>query len=295
MVGDVLNLALPKEFKVKFMSQIANGFARVIDLYRRYGFSIKFLGGETADLPYQVRTGVFDVAVAAWEKKKNIIKGDVRPGDLIFGFPSDGQAAWETEWNSGIMSNGLTTARQCTMHHEYNSKYPNLRGDTYFYNGHYRYDDKPKILGGMTVNDALLSPTRHWAIVIKQIINCLEEVGALSMLHGITVNTGGGATKIKHLGKGGVTFIKDMIVSPPFFHFIQEASQETWKNMFKNFNCGIGIDVVGENNPIFIEALKQAALKCALPLYRLGSCEKSHDPEKNTVILNSQFGSWTYN
>lgn len=297
LITDVLNLNLPPELKKIVMKAVATRLLQLRDLYLENGFNIKFLGGETADLPDQVKSGVFDIAVTAWADKSDLVKGNVQAGDLIFGLPSDGRARWENSENSGIMSNGLTLARSCLMGKGYNKKYPNLKRDGKFYRGRFKYDDYPEELEGMSISGALLSPTRQWAIVIKELITSLKKSKALHMLHGISMNTGGGATKISHVGKGGLVYFKKMPLPPPLFRFTHNESGETWKNMFKNFNCGVGIDIVGENSPIFVEALKTASQRCHLPLLELGYVSNhptGKKEESNKVILNTPYGEFDY-
>jgi len=129
LVTDVLNVNFPKELKNIIMKEVAIRFAELKKLYADHGIRIILLGGETADLPDQVRSGVFDIAITAWANKKDLIAGNIQNGDVIYGFPSDGQAVWETEENSGIMSNGLTMARSRLMSTAYNAKYPVLKRD----------------------------------------------------------------------------------------------------------------------------------------------------------------------
>ncbi|MFZ4648096.1 MAG: hypothetical protein ACOYMB_00485 [Patescibacteria group bacterium] len=294
LVTNVLNLNFPKEIKKIIMKVIALRMLELKEIYRGHGFDLRLLGGETADLPDQVRTGVFDIAVTAWANRSQLIKGNVESGDLIFGFPSDEQAAWETKSNSGIMSNGLTLARSSLMHSSYNKTYGHLKRGGDYYNGKFFYNDCSVPLG-MSVGDALISPTRQWAIVIKEIISALEKEDALFMLHGISMNTGGGATKISNIGQGNILYIKNMPPPPPLFRLIQCESNESWENMYQILNCGIGIDVVGKNHPVFKDALKEAALKCDLPLYQLGVCEKMpREPKNNQVLLSTPFGEFRY-
>lgn len=295
IITDVLNVNMPRELKNVVMKAVATRITELCKLYCQHGFQIKFLGGETADLPDQVRSGVFDISIIAWADKTDLITGNVQPGDVIFGFPSDGRAVWEAKENSGIMSNGLTMARRELMSEKYNDKYPNLKREGDFYHGKFSYDDFPAELNGMTFSEALLSPTRQWPLVIKKIISTLKAAEVLGMLHGISMNTGGGATKIANVGTN-IHYIKDMPTPPPLFRIIQESSKEEWKNMYQSFNCGIGIDIVGVNHPIFIESLKKAAIDCGLPLYRLGECHIAplwHD-KKNKVSLNTPYGKFSY-
>lgn len=294
IITDVLNLSLPSELKEIVMKAVAVRLLELREIYKEHNFNLKFLGGETADLPFQVRSGVFDIAITAWADKSDLVAGNIDAGDIIFGFASDGQASWEQEPNSGIMSNGLTLARSCLMSKSYNAKYPHLSGDGNYYNGRFNFDDFSEIsLGGLYVGEALLSPTRQWAIVIKTLISMLKEKNALHMLHGISMNTGGGATKISHVGSGGLIYVKNMPTPPPFFQLIQSESEETWENMYRSFNCGIGIDVVGENNEIFHEAIIATSEMCNVGQYHLGGVVKG-EGESNQVWLSTPFGDFRY-
>lgn len=297
VVTDVLNVNLPNDLKKIVMKAVALRLLELREDYKKYGdFSIKFLGGETADLPDQVKSAVFDMAITAWCNKKDLIAGEVEEGDLIFGFQSNGKAVWEKEENSGIMSNGLTLARSCLMSTEFNIKYPDLKRVTAdFYKGRFKPGDQVDILKGMSVGDAILSPTRQWAIVIKKLILNLKETGSLDKLHGITMNTGGGCTKIKHIGEG-ILYVKDkMPLAPPIFQLIKLESGENWKNMYKSFNCGIGIDIVGKNDIDFVKAIKKTAEEVGLNVFELGSCYKNYDSEKeNKVVIKTSDESFEY-
>ncbi|MFA5644618.1 MAG: hypothetical protein WC928_03805 [Patescibacteria group bacterium] len=294
LITDVLNLNLESDLKEVVMKRIALRFLGLISLYKKYGFSIKFLGGETADLRDQVRSGVFDIAITAWARRKDLITGNVKPGDAIFGFSSDGQAVWEEEYNSGIMSNGLTLARSTLMKKSYNKKYLHLKREGAFYKGRFSYK-QTKIYPGIdtiSIGNLLLSPTRQWPIVIKELITILKKKKAQSHLHGIVMNTGGGATKIKNIGKN-IHYFKTMPSIPIFFRIIQEESQENWLNMFESFNCGIGLDIVGKDSPAFRDALEETSEKTKVDLYRLGQCLKSKK-EKNEVSLETGYGNFNY-
>ncbi len=283
---NINGINLPKK---KIMKQNALRVAWLLQLYRSYGFDMTFfLGGETADLPDQTSSIVYDMDIYARTKEINLIIGNVRPGDKIYGFASDGKAKWEEKNNSGIMSNGLTLARTCLMAQKYTEKYPFLIRHNGSYQGRFKVNDMPDILQGMTVSEAILSPTRQWAIVIKLIIKKLKEREILHMLHGISMNTGGGATKIRHIGQG-VVYKKRMPDPPPIFKLIQEESGELWRNMFVDFNCGVGIDVVGEDSKEFQQTLKKVAAETEIKLFELGKCEKCQD-KKNKIILDTPYG-----
>lgn len=281
---------VPREI---ILRQIALRIVQLLDLYRQYGFNlIFFLGGETADLPDQVASMVLDMNITAREPRENLILGNVQPGDAIFGLASDGQAVWEKKPSSGIMSNGLTLARTYLMHSGYGKKYPFLIRVGKEYQGRFMIDDRPEILGGMTVSEAILSPTRQWAIVIKIIIDELKKKNALGLLHGISMNTGGGCAKIRHVGKS-IVYCKKMPEPPPIFQLIQAETEETWRNMFETFNCGIGIDVVGSLEGGIMEAtLRTTSQKTGIKMFALGECGDSGD-ESNKIALETPYGTFS--
>jgi len=288
-VTDVINIKniendVPKD---DIIEQVAIRFAELRELYRSYGFAIYWLGGETADLPDQVDNIVFDVCVHAQANRNDLIIGNVMSGDKIFGFRSDGQAVWENEVNSGIMSNGLTLGRTCTMWKGYNEKYPFL-WDKNAYTGRYLVGEHSDLVPGLSVSDAVASPTRHWSIFIRLLIERLAKKGISSMLHGISMNTGGGATKIGHVGKG-ILYKKKMPTPPGIFQLIQRESEVTWEEMFEDFNCGIGLDIVGEDNPRFEKALDELENKTHIECLELGNCEE-WPGEGNKVELDTPYG-----
>jgi len=292
LITDVLNLNLTKEAKLVVMEQIATRFLELKTLYEYYGFKIKFLGGETADLPDQVRSGVFDLAITAWADRRDVIAGNVQVNDVIHGLRSDGQAPWEEKPNSGLMSNGLTLARKYLMRKYYNKQYPYLSRGGDFYQGRFDFGTHNDDLG-MTVGEALLSPTRQWAIIIRHILELFKKAGYLDLIHGITMNTGGGCTKIRHLGKG-ICYRKKMPEPPPIFKLIQQESQVEWKEMFEDFNCGIGLDFITPNHPVVINILQAACRDFRLPApHWLGFCHESSDGE-NRVILETDYGTFEY-
>ena len=280
---------VPKEI---ILRQIALRIVELLHLYCRYGFNFNFfMGGETADLPDQVSTMVLDMNITAREPEANLIWGNVQPGDVIYGFASNGRAVWETEPNSGLMSNGLTLARTCLMDTGYSEKYPFLVRAGGAFTGRFDIDSSPAELDGMTVSEAILSPTRQWAIVIKLIVEKLKKMNALDLLHGISMNTGGGATKIRHVGQG-IIYKKNMPEPPPIFQLIQRESGETWRNMFQSFNCGIGIDVVGSpEGEILRECLQTVSKETGIELFGLGVCENS-ETGTNKVILETPYGTF---
>lgn len=280
--------------KEDVLKQNALGVLELIDLYARYGIEIVFMGGETADLPNQVGTHVIDVTVYAEAKVEDLISGNVQPGDKIWGFASDGQAVWETRPNSGLMSNGLTLVRLglLSADHYNTKKLRHLQGYGKPFQG--RYLSGYKIDGlDMILNEAILSPTRQWAIVVKLLVEELKRRDAFHLLHGISMNTGGGATKIRHLGQG-IVYVKRMPTFPPFFQFIRQATGETPKNMFTALNTGVGVDVVGSDEGGILSAvIESVSQKTTIKAYELGECMQSTDG-KNYVVLQTNFGEFSY-
>ncbi|MBI4779154.1 hypothetical protein HY797_01730 [Candidatus Falkowbacteria bacterium] len=293
IINQIININAKNAPKDLIMRQIALRVEGLLKLYESCGFKqIFFLGGETADLPDQVNSVVYDVGVFAEGYDCELVTGNVQPGDQIYGFASDGQASWESFPNSGIMANGLTLARTCLMQEYYGLKYPFLVRNNGKYQARFAPADKPDALGGITVSQALLSPTRQWAILIRLLIQELKNRKIFHMLHGISLNTGGGATKIAHVGQG-ILYVKTMPDPPPIFHLIQAESGESWRDMYKDFNCGVGIDVVGSYSAEFKAALKFASMATGVKLFHLGKCVKNL-AEKNSVILRTQFGDFMY-
>lgn len=290
IVSDVININGANVPKDKVMTHIACRFIELINLYHLHGFQLIFPGGETADLPDQTPSIIFDVSVYSRTDRNAIITGNVQPGDRIFGFQSDGQALWETEPNSGIMSNGITLARTCLMHRSYTKEFPHLVRAGGQYQGQFRVDDKPEVLNGITVSEAILSPTRQWAILIRHLLERLKAKELLSKVHGISMNTGGGARKIGHIGRG-IRYIKRMTTPPPIFRLVQRESNESWNKMYSAMNCGVGLDLVFEDDPRVVAEIAAVSEATHVASFELGACESS-GTEANEVVLHTPYGTF---
>ena len=290
-ITDTLNVNRFNMPKDELMACMSRRLGELQQLYSGFGFpSIDFMGGETADLPRQVQSSVFDMTVHAVMPASGVIAGNVQPGDRIWGFASDGQAVWEKSKNSGIMSNGLTLAASSLLLKHYTETHPQvlLAGATF--KGVYPVQAHDKLIEG-TIGEALLSPTRQWALVIKLLIDKLRETGELHLLHGISMNTGGGATKCRSLSTGGVLIKKKMPAPPGIFALVQREPNEIWKNMYETFNCGIGLDIIGSAG--LEKALKYVEERTGVVLHDLGSCQESIT-EENHVVLETPFGKFDY-
>jgi phosphoribosylaminoimidazole (AIR) synthetase len=279
--------------KEAVMGAYSNRIGEIVKLHRRYGFSVEFFGGETADLPSQVTTYVANGFYYSRTPEILVIQGNVQPGDQIWGFSSAGKAKWEKRRNSGLMCNGVTLACAVIMWEGYNQKYPFLRHEKQRYRGHYRVDDKLPGLGRTTASDALRSPTRQWAIVFRFLLEELCKQEALRLLHGLTVNTGGGATKILRLGQN-IRYVKQMPPWPPLFQLIYEEGNVSPGEMFEDFNCGVGADIIGSNESgVLEEAIRTASARAGIDYWHLGECQVCDD-SKNKVELDTPYGHFTY-
>ena len=188
-----INPDLPKQDILKSLSF---GFKNTLNLLKKLNINIDFLGGETADLPDQIRTLDVSATVYGIESIENIITGqEITEGNIILGLSSSGLSTYETKINSGIMCNGITLARHCLMDKSYSQLYPELTNPGKKYYGSYKVDSFIDELD-MTVGDAIISPTRIYSPIIKKILSVLG-----SNIKGLIHNTGGGQTKCLNLTK----------------------------------------------------------------------------------------------
>jgi phosphoribosylformylglycinamidine cyclo-ligase len=224
------------------ISAIINGTEEVLQMLRQHGMDISSTGGETADVGDLVRTIIVDSTVTARMKRSQVIDNKkIQPGDVIVGLASYGKAKYESEYNGGMGSNGLTSARHDVFSSEYRAKYPetydaNVPQDL-VYSGKYKVTDT---IPGVDVNvgKLVLSPTRTYAPVI---IPVLKELG--ENIHGIVHCSGGAQTKVLHF-VDNVHIIKDNLFDvPPLFKIIQEVSGTDLKEMYKVFNMGHRMEI----------------------------------------------------
>jgi len=281
--------------KGEFLKVLNNGFKRVFTVLKKYGINISWLGGETAEVSDQVRTVDISGTIRARVKIADAITGKkIIPGDVIIGLGSYGKVAWEEEENSGIMSNGITVARHCLMTPEYVKKYPEIADPEIMeYKGKFKTNQYLEELR-MTVGEALISPTRIFAPILKLIT---EKYGSRN-IHGIVHNTGGGLAKILRIGKG-IHYIKDNLLPiPPIFSLIQRESGRPWQSIFEGLNNGIGIEIVVSKDrvPRILEDIE----RFNIPVSVIGHCEANKDKEKlstshrNRMTIISQFGTFEY-
>ena len=219
------------------LSEIINGTEELLEEYKKYGVNIISTGGETADVGDLVRTIIVDSTVVSRMKRKDVIdNANIKPGNVIVGLSSFGQAIYETEYNGGMGSNGLTSARHDIFSKYLANKYP----ESYdagipidlVYSGTKNLTDVVE-KSTLDVGKLVLSPTRTYAPIIKKILNKYRNE-----INGIVHCSGGGQTKILHF-IDNMHIIKDnMFDLPILFEIIQKESGTEWKEMYKVFNMG---------------------------------------------------------
>lgn len=224
------------------ISTLINGTEEVLNLLRLHGMNIHSTGGETADVGDLVRTIIVDSTVTARMKRSDIIDNStIQAGDVIVGLASSGKATYESEYNSGMGSNGLTSARHDVFAHAYAEKYPESYDkavpDHLVYSGKYKVTDE--VPGApLNMGKLVLSPTRTYAPVMIEVLKNLR-----SQIHGIVHCSGGAQTKVLHF-IDSLHVIKDNLLDvPPLFKFIQEASGTDLKEMYKVFNMGHRMEI----------------------------------------------------
>jgi phosphoribosylformylglycinamidine cyclo-ligase len=228
------------------LNQVINGSQTFFDLLSTYGVEIHYLGGETADVGDVVRTvAVNGTMTARWPKDKVISNEKIQPGDVIVGLASFGKATYESEYNSGIGSNGLTSARHDALEKYYAEKYPEsfnpILNVEVVYIGKDRLTDKPQEINNEFANlgKMLLSPTRTYAPVVIQLLQ-----KHFSDIHGMIHCSGGGQTKCLKYLPSNMKIIKDNLFNPPpVFQLLQRNSKSSNREMFEVFNMGCRLEV----------------------------------------------------
>ncbi len=224
------------------ISAIINGTEEVLEMLRSHGLNIRSTGGETADVGDLVRTIIVDSTVTARMKRSDVIdNSNIKAGDVIVGLASYGQATYESEYNSGMGSNGLTSARHDLLNKEYAEKYPEsfdpVVPESLVYTGKYRVTDELPDFP-LNVGKMILSPTRTYAPVMVEVFKELRPY-----IHGMIHCSGGAQTKVLHF-IDNLHVIKDNLFEiPPLFKLIREVSGTDWKEMYKVFNMGHRMEV----------------------------------------------------
>ncbi|MER3498476.1 MAG: phosphoribosylformylglycinamidine cyclo-ligase [Chitinophagaceae bacterium] len=227
------------------LKAIIEGTREFFDVMKNFGINIHYMGGETADVGDVVRTiTVNGTMMARWPKEKLVTNEKIKVGDVIVGLASFGKANYETEYNSGIASNGLTSARHDMLHKTYAARFPesfdNSLDEPVVYIGPHRLTDKIQESDQvLEVGKLLLSPTRTFAPVIKMM---LQE--KLDAIHGLIHCSGGGQTKCLKYLPGNFRIVKDNLFEPAIiFKLIQEASGANDREIYQVFNMGTRMEI----------------------------------------------------
>ncbi len=273
------------------IAEIINGTEEILSELREQGIGIYSTGGETADVGDLVRTIIVDSTVTCRMKREEVISNDrIKAGDVIVALASYGKASYEQEYNGGMGSNGLTSARHDVFHKYVAEKYPESYDPAVPYHlvfaGNKKLTDEIEVGNGQTVTAGklVLSPTRTYAPVIKKMLNKYR-----SQINGMVHCSGGAQTKVLHF-IDKLHIIKDQLFPvPPLFRLIQEQSGTSWEEMYKVFNMGhrmelyvdqkIAADLIAISESFGIEAKI------------VGRVEAS---DKKQVTVTSEFGEFRY-
>ncbi len=277
-------LRVPKE---EVLSILAEEWTELFEMLEKYDIDIKFAGGETADLPDQLKT--FDVsgAIHARYKLDKMITGDkIKPGDKIIGIESGGVAPYEKQPSGAIMCNGLTLARHCLMKKEFGHDYPEILEPGKDYYGPFSPTDVLDFTDITTIGEEITRPTRIFAPILKDTI---EEFG--DAIHGIVFNTGGGHTKCLRVGKD-IRYVKDNLPEPPgIFHLIQKHGNVPWREMYVDFNMGVGVEMYVDSGSAS-EIIDFVEGKFDLDTRRIGECRKARG--KNKLRIETPTGNFNH-
>jgi phosphoribosylformylglycinamidine cyclo-ligase len=271
------------------ISEIINGTEELLEDLRNQGIGIHSTGGETADVGDLVRTIIVDSTVVCRMKREDVISNHtIQPGDVIVGLASFGQATYEKEYNGGMGSNGLTSARHDVFNKTLADEFPesfdaNVPSDL-VYSGTKSLTD---VVEGSPLNAGklVLSPTRTYAPVIKQILD-----NHRSEIHGMVHCSGGAQTKVLHF-VDGVHVIKDNLFPiPPLFKLIQEESGTAWEEMYKVFNMGHRMELYV--SPDVADAIIAISKSFNIDAQVVGRVEAF---EGKQVTIHSPYGTFQYN
>jgi phosphoribosylformylglycinamidine cyclo-ligase len=273
------------------IAKVIDGYNRVVDTLESHGVKIHMCGGETADVGDLVRTIIIDSTIVVRMKRSDVINAsNIKPGHVIVGLSSSGQASYEDRENSGISSNGLTAARHMLLSKQYLHTYPESLSETIpedkAYCGKFLLSD-PLPGSTMTVGDAILSPTRTYLPILAEIIPRFR-----SHISGIIHCTGGGQAKCKDFGHG-VSYVKDnMFEFPPIFQTIYESGEIPLKEMFQVFNCGHRIEIYCE--PEVADEIIAISESFNVRAQVVGRVEVSSTPDRNQVHIEFNGEQFTY-
>jgi phosphoribosylformylglycinamidine cyclo-ligase len=273
------------------IGEIINGTEDCLEMLRSHGVEIYSTGGETADVGDLVRTIAVNSTIIARMKRSDVISNDnIKAGDVIVGLASFGQATYETSYNGGMGSNGLTSARHDVLAKIYAEKYPEsydgeINKDLVYSGANLLTEE----IAGVNVGKLILSPTRTFAPVAKAFLSELRP-----QIHGMVHCSGGAQTKVLNFIDGAANrnlhVIKDNLFSiPPLFKLIQEQSGTSWQEMYKVFNMGHRLEVYLDEQ--YAQRIIEISQSFGIDAQIIGRVEAA---ESKKVTIKSEFGEYVY-
>ncbi len=270
------------------IAAIINGTEELLEELRNLGISIYSTGGETADVGDLIRTIIVDSTVCARMKRNMVISNNnIQDGDIIIGLSSSGQASYEKEYNGGMGSNGLTSARHDVFANYLAKKYPESFdgsiSEDLIYSGIYKLTQQIEGLN-IDAGKLVLSPTRTYAPIIKAILENYRPI-----IHGMVHCSGGAQTKVMHFVNNLHVIKDDLFELPPLFKIIQEQSGTPWHEMYKVFNMGHRFEIYVY--PEFADDIINISKEFNVDAKVVGRC---YSFTKNELTVKSEFGEFTY-
>jgi len=271
------------------IKELIGGTEEFLEEMRDLGIGIYSTGGETADVGDLVRTIIVDSTVTARIERKDVISNhNIKPGNVIVGLESFGQATYEKVYNGGMGSNGLTSARHDVFSKYLADKYPESYDKAVpselVYSGSKKLTDTTSI-EGIDAGKLVLSPTRTYAPVIKRMLDLYRH-----NIDGMVHCSGGAQTKVLHFVDDNIHVIKDNLFdTPPLFEMIQQESQTPWKEMYKVFNMGHRMEIYTDNDTAIklIDISKSFNIDARI----IGRCEESSQKQ---LTIESTYGTFNY-
>lgn len=269
------------------IAALINGTERFLENLRNQGIGIHLTGGETADVGDLVRTVIVDSTVTARIKRDQVIETNIQPGDVIVGLASFGQASYENNYNGGMGSNGLTSARHDVFSKYLAKNYPESFdphiNEELIYSGKHKLTD-PTEVEGINAGQMVLAPTRTYAPVMKPIIAKYRQ-----KINGLIHCSGGAQTKVLHFVEN-LHIVKDnLFATPPLFRLIQESSGTDWQEMYKVFNMGHRMEIYTDSTSALemIEIARQFKVDAQI----IGHVEAS---KQKKLTIKSAHGTFEY-
>ena len=269
------------------LASIIEGTEELLEEYRKYGISIISTGGETADVGDLVRTIIVDSTVVARMKRADVIDNSkIQPGNVIVGLSSSGKATYESEYNGGMGSNGLTSARHDVFSRELMTKYPESFDpavpEHLVYTGTKSLTDATAT--ELDAGKLVLSPTRTYAPIVKKILD-----NHRGQIDGMVHCSGGAQTKILHFLEKGHVVKDNLFELPPLFKLIQEESGTSWQEMYQVFNMGHRMEFYVD--PVIAQEIIQISKEFGVDAQIIGRVEHSNTKE---LTITSEFGTFKY-